>query len=510
MEKMIRIFDTTLRDGEQSPGCSMNLEEKIVMAKQLEALKVDIIEAGFAIASPGDFRSVKEIARVIKDSTVASLSRTLEKDIWSSYEALKDAVSPRIHTFIATSDIHMKYKLKQTPDEVVESAVAGVKYAKRFISDVEFSCEDATRSRKEFLYRIIKDVIDAGATVINIPDTVGYATPFEMFNLVKDVKENVPNIHKAQISVHCHNDLGLGVANSLYAVLAGADQVECTMNGIGERAGNASLEEIVMALATRRDYYNAITRLDTTQIMKASKLLTSITGVAVQPNKAIVGANAFSHEAGIHQHGMLENRSTYEIMTPESVGLNVSKMVLGKHSGRHAFKDRIVSLGYELSDEEIDAAFKEFKILADKKKQVFDEDIVSIIERDEQNDQEFTLEKFDIVSRKGRPSEATVWLRKQNESMEAVENGDGPVDASFKAVEKIVGKEIELLDYTLHSITEGQDAMGKATVKIQAGEYNYNGKGVSTDVVEASIKAFIDAINKSMKNGKKHEERMTV
>ena len=365
MEKMIRIFDTTLRDGEQSPGCSMNLEEKIVMAKQLEALKVDIIEAGFAIASPGDFRSVKEIARVIKDSTVASLSRTLEKDIWSSYEALKDAVSPRIHTFIATSDIHMKYKLKQTPDEVVESAVAGVKYAKRFISDVEFSCEDATRSRKEFLYRIIKDVIDAGATVINIPDTVGYATPFEMFNLVKDVRENVPNIHKAQISVHCHNDLGLGVANSLYAVMAGADQVECTMNGIGERAGNASLEEIVMALATRRDYYNAITRLDTTQIMKASKLLTSITGVAVQPNKAIVGANAFSHEAGIHQHGMLENRSTYEIMTPESVGLNVSKMVLGKHSGRHAFKDRIVSLGYELSDEDIDAAFKEFKILAD-------------------------------------------------------------------------------------------------------------------------------------------------
>jgi 2-isopropylmalate synthase len=331
-----------------------------------------------------------------------------------------------------------------------------------------------------------------------------------MFNLVKDVRENVPNIHKAQISVHCHNDLGLGVANSLYAVMAGADQVECTMNGIGERAGNASLEEIVMALATRRDYYNAITRLDTTQIMKASKLLTSITGVAVQPNKAIVGANAFSHEAGIHQHGMLENRSTYEIMTPESVGLNVSKMVLGKHSGRHAFKDRIVSLGYELSDEDIDAAFKEFKILADKKKQVFDEDIVSIIERDDQNDQEFTLEKFDIVSRKGRPSEATVWVRKQNETMEAVENGDGPVDASFKAVEKIVGKEIELLDYTLHSITEGQDAMGKATVKVQAGEYTYNGKGVSTDVVEASIKAFIDAINKSMKNGKKHEERMTV
>lgn len=497
MEKQIKIFDTTLRDGEQSPGCSMNLEEKVAMAKQLEMLRVDIIEAGFAIASPGDFKSVQGIARAVKDARVASLSRTLDKDIFASYEALKDAVSPRIHTFIATSEIHMRHKLKMTPDQVVENAVRAVEYASSLISDVEFSCEDATRSDKEFLYRIIQAVIDAGATVVNIPDTVGYATPMEMYNLINDIRMNVPNIHRASLAVHCHNDLGLGVANSLYAVMAGADQIECTMNGIGERAGNAALEEIVMALQTRKDLYGATTRIDTTQIMKASRLLSSITGVQVQPNKAIVGANAFSHESGIHQHGMLANRSTYEIMTPESIGLNMNRMVLGKHSGRHAFRDRIITLGYELTDEEIDVAFAAFKELADKKKAIFDEDILTIIEKRPTEDAVYTLDKYDIVSRKGREARASVRILFNKESMEAVEKGDGPVDAAFKAVMKITGKAINLLDYTLHSVTEGQDAVGKATVKIEVENTTYNGRGTSTDVVEASIKALLDALSKS-------------
>lgn len=498
MERQIKIFDTTLRDGEQSPGCSMNLEEKIAMAKQLELLRVDIIEAGFAIASPGDFKSVQAIARAVKDVRVASLSRTLEKDIFASYEALKDAAAPRIHTFIATSEIHMQHKLKMTPDQVVENAVRAVTYASSLISDVEFSCEDATRSDKAFLYRIVKAVIDAGATVVNIPDTVGYATPMEMYSLIQDIRMNVPNIHKASLAVHCHNDLGLGVANTLYAVMAGADQIECTMNGIGERAGNAALEEIVMALQTRKDLYGATTRIDTTQIMKASRLLSSITGVQVQPNKAIVGANAFSHESGIHQHGMLANRSTYEIMTPESIGLNVNRMVLGKHSGRHAFRERIITLGFELTDEEIDTAFASFKELADKKKTIFDEDILTIIEKRATEEAVYTLDKYDIVSRKGREARACVQILFNKESLEAVEKGDGPVDAAFKAVMKITGKEISLLDYTLHSVTEGQDAVGKATVKIEVDQVTYNGKGTSTDVVEASIRALLDALSKSV------------
>lgn len=508
MEKQIKIFDTTLRDGEQSPGCSMNLEEKVLLAKQLELLKVDIIEAGFAIASPGDFKAVQGIARALKDVRVASLSRTLEKDIFSSYEALKDAVSPRIHTFIATSEIHMRHKLKMTPDQVVENAVNAVKYASSLISDVEFSCEDATRSDKSFLYRIIRAVIDAGATVVNIPDTVGYATPMEMYNLIHDIRMNVPNIHKASLAVHCHNDLGLGVANSLYAAMAGAEQIECTMNGIGERAGNAALEEIVMAMLTRKDFYGLETRIDTTQIMKTSRLLSTITGVQVQPNKAIVGANAFSHESGIHQHGMLANKSTYEIMTPESVGLGVNRMVLGKHSGRHAFRDRIVSLGYELTDEEIDLAFVAFKNLADKKKAIFDEDILTIIEKRTIKDSIYQLDKYDIVSRKGKEAKARVRILYHQESLEAEEKGDGPVDAAFKAVMKITGKTINLLDYTLHSVTEGQDAVGKAAVKIEVDEVIYNGRGTSTDIVEASIRALLDALSKSLGNEKGCEEEV--
>lgn len=508
MEKQIKIFDTTLRDGEQSPGCSMNLEEKVLLAKQLELLKVDIIEAGFAIASPGDFKAVQGIARALKDVRVASLSRTLEKDIFSSYEALKDAVSPRIHTFIATSEIHMRHKLKMTPDQVVENAVNAVKYASSLISDVEFSCEDATRSDKSFLYRIIRAVIDAGATVVNIPDTVGYATPMEMYNLIHDIRMNVPNIHKATLAVHCHNDLGLGVANSLYAAMAGAEQIECTMNGIGERAGNAALEEIVMAMLTRKDFYGLETRIDTTQIMKTSRLLSTITGVQVQPNKAIVGANAFSHESGIHQHGMLANKSTYEIMTPESVGLGVNRMVLGKHSGRHAFRDRIVSLGYELTDEEIDLAFVAFKNLADKKKAIFDEDILTIIEKRTIKDSIYQLDKYDIVSRKGKEAKARVRILYHQESLEAEEKGDGPVDAAFKAVMKITGKTINLLDYTLHSVTEGQDAVGKAAVKIKVDSVFYNGRGTSTDIVEASIRALLDALSKSMGNEKGCEEEV--
>ncbi|NMA64731.1 MAG: 2-isopropylmalate synthase [Clostridiaceae bacterium] len=500
MKDRVYIFDTTLRDGEQSPGCSMNLQEKVQLAKQLERLKVDVIEAGFAIASPGDFQSVKAIAETIKDCTVASLSRANEKDIDRAAEALKNAVNPLIHTFIATSDIHMKYKLKMTPDEVLERTKYMVAYAKKYCPNVEFSAEDATRSNPEFLYRVFETAIKSGATVINVPDTVGYTTPDEFYELIQNIKENVSGIEKVVLSVHCHNDLGMAVANSLAALKAGARQMECTINGIGERAGNASLEEIVMAIKTRNPIFNVDLRIDTTQIYRTSKMLTNITGVAVQPNKAIVGANAFAHEAGIHQHGVLAEKSTYEIMTPESIGLNRNKMVLGKHSGRHAFEEHLKSLGYNLTKEELDSAFEKFKVLADKKKDVQDADIEALLSQKAMEIPEvYKLDRFVINTGNTITATTSVRLIKDNgdaSMIEEVSTGDGPVYAAFKAIEKIVGVSFVLEDYKVRSVTEGQDAQGEAYVKIRRNGRIFTGKGVSTDIFEASVLSYINAINK--------------
>ena len=499
MSRSIKIFDTTLRDGEQSPGCSMNLKEKIEVARQLEAMKVDVIEAGFAIASPGDLASIKAIAAEIKDSTICSLARTAKGDIDAAFEAIRNAASPRIHTFIATSPVHMEHKLKMTPDEVVERAVAMVSYAKKYVSDIEFSAEDACRSDLDFLVRIISQVIKAGATTINIPDTVGYITPSEMFNIISHIKNNVPGIENVSLSTHCHNDLGMAVANSLAAVAAGADQIECTINGIGERAANTSLEEVVMAIKTRKDIYQADTRIDTHAIYRASRLIQTITGVPVAPTKAIVGANAFAHESGIHQHGMLSNRTTYEIMTPESVGIPATTMVLGKHSGRHAFEDRINALGYSLSKEDLDEAFKKFKVLADKKKLIKDRDIESIILKDtETEDKKLELESFVINTGNDITSTSVIKLKVNGKTVEKVSTGDGPVNASYKSINKISGLAIELVDYSLHALTDGEDAQAEAVVKIRIGESEdvITGRGVSTDIVEASIKAYVNGINK--------------
>lgn len=495
---MIKIFDTTLRDGEQSPGCSMNLKEKIEMAKQLERMRVDVIEAGFAISSPGDFLSVKTIAETVKDCSVASLARTVEGDIDRAWEALKNATAPRIHTFLATSPLHMEYKLLMTPDEVYERAVAMVKYAKRYCSDIEFSAEDATRSEPGFLAKIIEGVIKAGATTINLPDTVGYTTPDEHYAFLMNLRNLAPSLEKVTMSAHCHNDLGLGIANSLAAIKAGATQVECTINGIGERAGNSAMEELVMALHTRKDMLQADTRIVTTEIMRSSSLLSRITGVKVQPNKAIVGENAFAHESGIHQHGVMKNRETYEIMTPESVGLLENNMVLGKHSGKHAFKDKVKELGYDLTDEEINVAFSKFKVLADKKKQVFDRDIEALVAKEAvQVPKIFSVDSFVINSGNSITSTAVLKMWKDGKNIERVSRGDGPIDAAFKAIEKIVGRSLKLEDYQLQSVTEGKDAQGDALVKIsnESGAI-FTGRGLSTDVIEASIYAYVNAVNK--------------
>jgi 2-isopropylmalate synthase len=493
----IKIFDTTLRDGEQSPGCSMNLQEKIEVARQLEKLNVDVIEAGFAIASPGDFVSVKTIAETVKNATVASLSRALKKDIDRAYEAVKGAVSPRIHTFLATSPIHMEYKLKMTPEEVLAQAVEAVSYAKTLCSDVEFSAEDASRSEPEFLYRVFEAVIKAGATCINVPDTVGYAMPEEFYELIHGVKENVRGIEKIDLSVHCHNDLGLGVANTLAAIRAGATQAECTINGIGERAGNASLEEIVMALTTRKDLYGFATNINTRQIYNASRLISTITGVSVQPNKAIVGANAFAHEAGIHQHGVLANKKTYEIMTPESIGLPENVIVLGKHSGKHAFSERLKDLGYALNDEQLGAAFEKFKMLADRKKDVSDLDLRALVQADTfEMPNEYIFDTFVINSGNKMTATAVVKLVHEDGVVEEAATGDGPVDAAFNAVERCVGESFVLEDYIVRSVTGGKDAQGEVIVKLEKDGKKARGRGLSTDVVEASVKAYIDAINR--------------
>ncbi len=497
MTERLYIFDTTLRDGEQSPGCSMNLEEKLRVAQALAALGVDIIEAGFPMASPGDFEAVRQIAERIEGPTIAGLARAHPKDIERAAEALKPAGHARIHTFIATSPIHMQAKLRMTPDEVLERAVAAVKQARSLAPEVEFSAEDAGRTDMEFLCRVVEATIAAGASVINIPDTVGYTTPAEFGARIRELIERVPNSDQAIFSVHCHNDLGLAVANSLAAVENGARQVECTINGLGERAGNASLEEIVMILRTRRDRYDIDTGIDTTKIVPTSKLVSQVTGMPVQPNKAIVGANAFAHEAGIHQDGVLKHHETYEIMTPESVGWTTNRMVLGKHSGRAALKARYAELGVELDKEALDAAFERFKKLADKKKEVFDEDLLALLdEGGAAGEERIRLVSLHVASGTQDTPVAAVELEVNGETLKATSQGDGPVDAAFKAINSLVEPNGRLLLYAVNAITAGTDAQGEVTVRLQDGDRIVNGQGKDTDIVVASAKALIAALNK--------------
>ncbi|GLI36726.1 2-isopropylmalate synthase [Geobacter hydrogenophilus] len=496
--KTIKIFDTTLRDGEQSPGNSMNIEEKLRVAKQLLKLNVDVIEAGFPIASEGDFEAVKRVAQTIKGPEIAGLCRSSDKDIDRAWEALKYAGEKgRIHTFLATSEIHMKYKLKMTREQVLENAVKAVKRAKSYTPNVEFSCEDAVRTDLAFLAQVVEAVIGAGATTVNIPDTVGYTIPFEYFNIIRHLKENVSNIEKAVISVHCHNDLGLSVANSIAAVQAGAGQVECTINGIGERAGNCSLEEFVMAVKTRHDILPFRTNVAHEQIVPASRLLSTITGIGVQPNKAIVGANAFAHESGIHQHGVLMEKSTYEIMTPESIGLKTNVLVLGKHSGRHAFKKRLAELGYELSDEDLNRAFERFKALADLKKEVFDEDLDALVADEVMRPAEkFRLSHITVTCGSFAVATSTVQMEIDGTAVRTAELGDGPVDATLKAIKKLTKTKAKLQQYNVGSITGGTDAQGEVTVRVTDGNETVVGRGSSTDIIEASAKAYINALNR--------------
>ena len=500
------IFDTTLRDGEQSPGASMTKEEKLRIAKALERLRVDVIEAGFAIASVGDFEAVKLIADTIKDSTVCSLSRAVEADIERAAEALRGANSGRIHTFIATSPIHMQYKLRMQPDQVIAQAVHAVKHARNLCADVEFSCEDAGRSEIDFLCRIIEAAIDAGARTINIPDTVGYAIPHQYAETMRQLLERIPNADKAVFSVHCHNDLGLAVANSLAAVVAGARQVECTINGLGERAGNAALEEIVMAIKTRADLLDVHTRIETEHILSASRLVSGITGFPVQPNKAIVGANAFAHESGIHQDGVLKHRETYEIMSAQSVGWNANKMVMGKHSGRAAFRARLEELGIALASEvELNAAFARFKDLADKKHEIFDEDLQAIVSDalDDEAPEHFKLVTLEVASKTGEVPEAKIVLSVDGQEQSAGSNGSGPVDATFKAIEASAASDPVLWVYSINAITQGTDSQGEVTVRLEKAGRIVNGNGADTDILVASAKAYINALNLMQASGQK-------
>jgi 2-isopropylmalate synthase len=496
MEKIL-IFDTTLRDGEQAPGASLETNQKLEIARQLERLNVDIIEAGFPIASPGDFEAVSLISKEIKRPIICGLARSLKKDIDAAAKAIKAARNPRIHVFLATSKIHMQYKLRKPEEEILRIAVEMVKYAKKFTADIEFSPEDASRTQKEFLFRVIAAVIAAGARTVNIPDTVGYAVPQQFGELIRAIKANVYNINKAVISVHCHNDLGLAVANSLAAIKNGARQVECTINGLGERAGNAAMEEIVMAIKTRHDFLPFSTNIRTTEISKTSRMVSGLTGFVVQPNKAIVGANAFRHESGIHQDGVLKEPRTYEIMQAADIGLQVSGLVLGKHSGRHAFGERLGKLGFKLSKADLDRAFGRFKELADKKKEVFDEDISAIIE-DEilQIPQTWHLEYLHIVSGTDTVPTATIRLKHKGKIIQRVASGDGPVDACYKAIERITGIKGELEDYAIKSVTRGKDALGEVTIKLKYKGRVFTGRGATTDVIEASAKAYVNAINK--------------
>jgi 2-isopropylmalate synthase len=494
---MIRIFDTTLRDGEQSPGASMNLEEKVMIAKQLARLGVDIIEAGFAYSSPGDFEAVRQIARQVEGPTICSLARARPEDIDRAWEALKGAPKVRIHTFLSTSDIHLKHQFRMTRKEALKRAVEMVERARGYVSDVEFSPMDASRSDVTYLCEVIEAVIAAGAGTVNIPDTVGYATPQEFGQLIATIRKKVKNSRKAVISVHCHNDLGVAVANSLAAIAAGAGQVECTINGIGERAGNASLEEIVMGLRTRKDFYKADTKIRTEEISKTSRLVSQITGMVVQPNKAIVGANAFAHTSGIHQDGLLKEKSTYEIMRPESIGLGQMQLVMGKLSGRHAFRKRLEELGYKLTEEEVNLAFDRFKRLADQKKEIFEEDLETIIsEQIRRIPERYVLKTLFAQSGTGQVPTATVELAIDGRIVKQTGTGDGPVDAAYRTIAAMIGTKSRLLQYIVKAITGGTDAQGEVSVRVEEAGKTTSGNGADTDIIVASAKAYLNALNK--------------
>ena len=492
------IFDTTMRDGEQSPGASMNLEEKLKIAKTLEVLGVDVIEAGFPIASNGDFESVSEISKIIEKSIICGLARASFKDIDCAAEALKNAKQKRIHTFIATSPLHMKYKLQMEPEEVHQAVIDSVTRARNHVDDVEWSCEDGTRSNEDFLCKVIESAIKAGASTINIPDTVGYTVPSEYKKLISNIINRVSNIDKARISVHCHNDLGLAVANSLAAVGAGARQIECTINGLGERAGNAAMEEIVMALRTRADRFDIGSEINTEAITKASRLVSQITGFAVQPNKAIVGANAFAHESGIHQDGVLKDAQTYEIMTPDSVGLVKSTLVMGKHSGRHAFREKLRELGYEeIGENAFQEAFERFKDMADKKKDVYDEDIVALVSDEISGESErVRFCSLDIACGSNGPQKATLVLDVDGKEETAISTGNGPVDATFNAIKQIFPHDAILQLYQVHAVTKGTDAQATVTVRLEENGRSANGQGSDIDTMVSSARAYVHALNK--------------
>ncbi len=493
----VLIFDTTLRDGEQSPGASMNLEEKLRIAGMLEELGVDVIEAGFPIASNGDFEAVREIARMVTTSRVAGLARAARKDIDRAWEALKGAAAPRIHTFISTSPLHMKFKLQMEPEQVHQAIADSVSYARNLCEDVEWSPEDGSRTEHDFLCRCVETAIRSGAGTINVPDTVGYAVPEEFAALIAMLMNRVPNIDKAVISVHCHNDLGLAVANSLAAVQAGARQIECTINGLGERAGNAALEEVVMALRTRNDAMPFSTGIQTEAITRASRLVSTITGFAVQPNKAIVGANAFAHESGIHQDGMLKHAGTYEIMTPESVGLNRSTLVMGKHSGRHAFREKLHELGFDLGDNALQDAFRRFKDLADKKTDIYDEDIVALVDDEVvRSNERIRFVSLQVVAGSKGPQRADLELMIDGNAVATTATGHGPVDATFTAIKQLFPHEARLQLYQVHAVTEGTDAQAEVTVRLEENGKTVNGQGADTDTLVASCRAYLHALNK--------------
>ena len=510
-EEKIIIFDTTLRDGEQSPGASLSIAEKLEIAQQLAVLGVDVIEAGFPVSSPAQFEATAQVAEQVKGPVIAGLARANEKDIEAAGKAIAPAKNKRIHTFIATSPIHMKYKLKKNSAEVLKMAVKAVKYAKTFTDDVEFSPEDACRSDMSFLSEILTAVIEAGATTLNIPDTVGYILPYEYGRIIAQLKSGVPGIDNCIISTHCHNDLGMAVANSLTGVRNGARQVECTVNGLGERAGNAALEEIVMAIHTRADFFEkcaAKTNINTKEIHRTSQLVSRLTGFVIQPNKAVVGANAFAHEAGVHVDGILKERTTYEIMTPESIGLGSSRMVLGRHTGRHGFVDRCKQLGFKLTETEIEQAYQRFLEIADKKKEVFDEDVAAIINDEIRVVAEkiYELEYLHVVCGTGTLPTASVKIKTKDKTKQAAACGDGPVDAAYQAIREAAGQSPKLESYSIRAVTGGKEALGEATVKITENGRTYIGRGVSTDIIEASAKAYIDAINRMVSTKDKPTE----
>lgn len=496
-EKLI-IFDTTLRDGEQAPGASLTAEQKLEIAFALEKLGVDVIEAGFPVSSPGDFKAADMVAGNIKNSAVCGLARCLKPDIEAAAKSLKKAKHARVHIFLATSKIHLKYKFKKPEEEILTLAKDAARFARNLCGDIEFSPEDATRTEREFLFRVIEAVINEGVKTINIPDTVGYSYPQEIQSLITDIFNNVPNINKAVVAIHCHDDLGMATANSLSAVLAGARQVHCTINGIGERAGNASLEEVVMAVKTRKDVFKDIAMgINTKEIFRVSKLVSNFTGFIVPPNKAIVGRNAFSHESGIHQDAVLKKRSTYEIMNPKDVGVGESHIVLGKHSGRHALISKLKDLGFKLDERRVNDIFKKFKILADKKKEIYDDDLIALAEEEtREKNKGYELVSVRVVTGTDIVPEACVKIRYKKKIYEAKSAGDGPVDACYKAIDKITKLKVKLLNYKLEAITTGKDAQGSVRVEIGIKRNSFVGRGASTDILEASTKAYLDAINK--------------